>query len=93
MRDHFKIHSEAYLLSFVILFCSVFLIGSIKAIYKERFSDYVVNLYDQSGELIETWESDEPVSNKDGSWKFYDKDSGKLLKVSGTVIILEKDKE
>lgn len=49
----------------------------------------VVKLY-SGGQLVEQWESTGKILSEENSdgWKFVDKKTGKLIRVSGTVVII-----
>lgn len=74
------------------LFILSFFIGCTQAEMKDVISigrSGIVKLY-SGGQLIEQWESTGKViteENSDG-WKFVDKKTGKLIRVSGTVVII-----
>lgn len=51
--------------------------------------DRVITLYSADGKVIETWQSDNQVEYVGGFARFIDK-SGKVITISGTIVMSEK---
>lgn len=76
------------------LFCIVAVImsackDSTMAQYKALSKPHIITLYAADGNVIKSWESTGSVSNEAQSdgWFFEDKTTGKLVEVTGTIII------
>lgn len=54
---------------------------------KKESNNYQVSLYNATGTIIKQWTSIGKVTGEEGWFHFIDKESGKKILVSGTVII------
>lgn len=73
----------------VILVCMTACRSSQMAQWGALGSDQKITLYSSSGSVIREWVSDGKVSTENGSdgWFFRDRATGKLVRVTGTVVI------
>ena len=57
--------------------------------FKALSKPHLITLYSCNGSVIKQWESTGSVSNETNSdgWYFKDKETGKLIEVTGTLII------
>jgi len=78
---------------FVILVLGVLIMSSCKdatqAQYNALGKPHIITLYGCNGNIIKTWESTGSVSNETNSdgWYFEDVATGKLVEITGTIII------
>lgn len=77
----------------LIIIFGIFIFSSCKdstrAQWKALGKHHIMTLYTTDGHIIKTWESSGNVSNEQNSdgWYFEDISTGKLVEITGTIII------
>ena len=77
------------------IFVLVLLIGGCTSAERSQFGalggSQHIKLYAQCGTVIQEWNSDGVVHTESGSdgWFFTDKATGKLVRISGTIIVTQ----
>ncbi len=81
---------------FIILSIAIIGLSSCKDSTRAQFSamnkPHIVTLYGATGTVISRWESTGSISNEDNSdgWYFEDAATGKLVEITGTIVITVK---